>query len=235
MASGISFAAITVIDLGNMDVALSDHVNKLSSELVKRDNLMNAVDDHGELNPKARRDFEKLIYDSVDCDLVGWLEDTVVIANNDDIFSTNAEGLKNTSFSEMIEQGLVRESFDDVLTSGKTHLFYQGSGTQMSYLRGNTVGYEYLDENGDRQTGSYQIAVIVTAHEAFLHRGLFMMLVGIVFLVLLGSIFLLALRLVDVVIVKPIDETNGVLGLSRLTVVTRFPGCQRGRLRQARP
>ena len=122
-----------------------------------------------------------------------------------------------------------------MLASDKTHLYYQGSGTQISYLRGNTVDYEYLDENGVRSTGTYQIAAIVTARETFLHRWLFMALVGFVFLILLGSMSLLALRLVEVVVVKPIDETNGVLGLSRLTVVTRFPGCQRGRLRQARP
>ena len=211
VASGLSFAAITLVDLGNTDVALSDHLDKLSSELSKRDSLMTAVDDHVELSHKDRRTFEKLIYDSLDCDLSGWLEDTVVVANDGEIFSSNVEGLKGTSFSEFIESGLVGESLDNILSSGKTHMYYAGSGAQISYIRGNELSYEYFDENGNSNIGSYQIAVIVTARETFLHRWLFMVMVGIVFAVLLGTISALMLKLVDIVIVRPIDKTNVVL------------------------
>ena len=212
VASGISFAAITLIDLRNTDVALSDHIKQLSSELIKRDSMMAAVDDLTDLSHSKQREFEKLIYDSIDCDLPGWTDDTVIIANGDDIFSSNKEGLEGTSFSEVVGRGLVRESLNDVLDSEKTHLYYQGTDTRISYLRGSKVGYEYIDEGGITQTGSYKIAVIVTASETFLHRWLFMLLIAVVFAILLGVLFLLILNLADVVVVKPIDETNEVLG-----------------------
>ena len=215
VGSGIAFAAITVIDLGNTDVALSDHVNLMSSELVKRDNIMDAVDGRADLSDKEKRAFEKLIYDSIDCDLPGWVEDTVLIANNGDIFTSNVKELEGASFSEVIGHGLVRDSFDDVLKSDKTYLYYSGSGTQISYLQGNEVVYEYFDDEGNKQTGSYQVAAIVTAHETFLHRWVFMVMVGILFLALTGSIAVLALKLVDIVVVQPINSTNKVL--SRIT------------------
>ena len=211
VASGVSFAAITIIGLGNMDVALSDHVEKLSSELAKRDEMMATIDEHSALSHDEKQEIEKMLYDDIDCDLPGWLQDTVIIANEDKIFASNVEGLEDKSFASVVGGGLVRESLNDVLSSGRTHLYYQGNDTQISYLLGNKIGYEYLDNSGNLRAGSYQIATIVTSREVFLHRWLFMTLVGLVFAILFGSLFVLALKLVDIVVVKPIEGANEVL------------------------
>ena len=209
VASGVAYTAVTFMSVGNMNMALSDHLNSLGTELSERDGIVNTLDERGVMQRDELRGFSKQAYRNIDCDLPGWSQDTIILAIDDEILTSSNEDLAGSSLPDLIVAGLGSTSIEEAFKSGdagKAVEYYQGSGWSISFLLATEVSYDRLGG-----TGEYQLVAIVPSSETFLNRPLYMYLVGLVFAAMLGAIFLLVMRLLKHVVVQPMDSTNEAL------------------------
>ena len=207
LANSVAFTAMTVISLNNMNAGLSDHLDSLVIELSGRDTIVNTMEQRGALSRDELRNFSAQAYRNIDVDLPGWYQDVVALAADDTVFASNDGELFDASFSGIVNAGLGSLSCEDALAAEQAVEYYQGQGTQISYLLAREASYERLGESG-----TYQLMAIVPAGEVFLNRPIYMALVAAVFALMFGAIFLLAMRLLNRVVIAPINETNQVLG-----------------------
>ena len=206
VASGIAYTAVTYMSLANMNMALSDHLNSMATEVLGRDTIVNTLDERGVLPRDELRGFSAQAYRNIKCDLPGWSQETIILAMDDVIFSSTNEELMGASLPDVIAKGLGNMSYNDAFDSTEAVEYYEGSGYQISYLDGIEIDYERLGG-----TGKYQFVAIAPSSEVFLNRALYMYLVALVFAVMLGAIFLLVMRLLKRVVIQAVDSANEAL------------------------
>jgi len=221
VASAAAYIAITFMSVANMNVALSDQLDSLSTELLQRDHIVDTLGERGVLSKDDLRAFAKQQYSRINCDLAGWSQDVTILASNGVIFASNDDALVGSSLEDLVVAGSGDEVLSRALASESAVECYQGSGDEISYLYATKTSYERLGDQGE-----YQLVSIVPARETFLNRQLYMYLVAAVFAAMLGTIFFVVMRLLRRVVVRPVDSANEALG--RITdgeLDQRVPDC----------
>ncbi len=206
VCSGIGYAIATYGSYNNMNAALSDQLESLSVELSERDGIVNTLDERGVLSHDELKAFSAQAYSNINCDLPGWSHDTIALAMDGVVFASNDETLVGSQINDMIESGLMGAPYESAFEADGIIEYYQGPGSSISYLLAIEHDYDRLGE-----TGNYELVAIARASETYMFRPLYMYVIAGVFTLVLGAVFVLSIRLLDRVVVKPIDSANEAL------------------------
>ena len=206
LANAIGYATVTVALIRRANTTLEGHLDYLSTQLQERDGWISHITDVGHM---SSGDYDSIMSESIEGLATGLKlgeNGVTIIAEDGKILSSNDTRYVGRSFEEAIGEGLENGFSPSIYTETSPLQFYLGNGAELSYMRAAEISYIRVEK-----AGNYQLAAILPASEVFFYRTVAIGIIGAIFLTLFVLVSWLAMRLLDVVVVRGIDETNQTL------------------------
>ena len=205
MASGITFAVSTAISLNNAHDMMNGQISYVVRQLAERDSWYRMMQASKADAGTAERVYAQSVTNvASDMQLMG--TGVVLVADNDQIVSANQAGYEGKSLTEVLEEGLIAHTTEEVFSSGEVIEYYLGNSADIAYVCGRRSSYMRSTEYG-----SYQVIVALESSDVFATRSTLMVVIQCVCLLIFLFIYGRTARLLDTLVVASFRQTNDTL------------------------